>query len=355
MPLLARSQASIYVLPDQLGLLAAPQSRWRAFAGGFVFQLIVCTIVANIAFYEFAHVSPEEKYSLTELYAPAIPVESVAPKVRLDVSPPPSPLPATPEIVHKLSVPIPREATPEVAPAQRMALPQAAPDLALAKASRMPALKPDLRMNQFPGSSATPTLKLPASKVQTGGFGDPNGVPANPNAHGAVAIAQVGQFELPGGPGWGNGTGGSRGVRGTVVSAGFGNGIAGPGNGSGNTMPGGGVREGGFADAATVTTSAPLKPAAEKLPPLVPAQILSKPNPAYTAEARQKKIEGEVVLDVTLGADGRIRVLRVVSGLGYGLDEAAVDAAQRIQFKPATRNGQPIDSTARIRVKFLLA
>jgi hypothetical protein len=48
-------------------------------------------------------------------------------------------------------------------------------------------------------------------------------------------------------------------------------------------------------------------------------------------------------------------VLRVVRGLGHGLDDNAVKAAQQIQFKPATRNGQPADSTVFLHIVFQLA
>ena len=82
------------------------------------------------------------------------------------------------------------------------------------------------------GSSAVPTLpKVPASKVQTGGFGDPNGVPVNDHGSNHPNIAAAGSFDLPQGAGYGNGTGGASGVRGTVASAGFGNGTAVQGGG----------------------------------------------------------------------------------------------------------------------------
>ncbi|HKQ62563.1 MAG TPA: energy transducer TonB, partial [Candidatus Polarisedimenticolaceae bacterium] len=86
-----------------------------------------------------------------------------------------------------------------------------------------------------------------------------------------------------------------------------------------------------------------------------PVEIVSKPKPAYTSEARELRIEGEVLLEVTFAASGVLRVLRVLEGLGHGLDKNAVDAAEQIQFKPARRNGQPVDHTATLRVVFRLA
>ena len=208
------------------------------------------------------------------------------------------------------------------------------------------------------GSSATPTMAAAPQNVQTGGFGDPNGVPAKESSNGKPAtIAQLGSFDLPAGPGYGNGTGGAKGAKGVVASSGFGNGVAtGDGSGRVNTSRGNGVvRQAGFGD----TDPAPVQPqhakAAEAAPKVVPAEIISKPTPAYTEDARQARVEGEVLLEVVLEASGRIRVIRVVRGLGHGLDESAIHAAEKINFKPAMRDGQPADSTAVLHIIFQLA
>ena len=84
-------------------------------------------------------------------------------------------------------------------------------------------------------------------------------------------------------------------------------------------------------------------------------QITFKPNPNYTEEAKNLKLEGEVLLEVMFGADGQLHVNRVVRGLGHGLDEAAVVAANKMRFKAALRNGVPVDSTAVVHVVFQLA
>jgi TonB family protein len=84
-------------------------------------------------------------------------------------------------------------------------------------------------------------------------------------------------------------------------------------------------------------------------------EIVSKPKPIYTEEARGLKLEGDVVLDVTFEASGRVNVLGVAQGLGHGLDEAAVEAAKKIRFNPARRDGSPVDHTAKLRVVFRLA
>jgi len=86
-----------------------------------------------------------------------------------------------------------------------------------------------------------------------------------------------------------------------------------------------------------------------------PVEITFKPNPVYTEEARNLKLEGEVLLEMSFGANGALQVNRVVKGLGHGLDEAAIAAANQMRFKPAQRDGQPVDSTAVVHVLFQLA
>jgi TonB family protein len=208
-----------------------------------------------------------------------------------------------------------------------------------------------VRTNLFStGSSAPQTVALPPQKVQTGGFGDPNGIPAKPSQGKAVNIAQAGGFDMPTGPGNGNGTGGANGVRGVVASTGFGGGVA-----TVDARPRGQVRQAGFGDADVPAPPTVQSRPAEVAAKITPAEILSKPTPIYTEEARAKKIEGEVLLEVVLESTGKIRVLKVVRGLGHGLDDAAVRAAEQIRFKPALRDGQPSDSTAVLHIIFQIA
>jgi TonB family protein len=203
------------------------------------------------------------------------------------------------------------------------------------------------------GSSAVPTTTLAASQVQTGGFGDPNGVPAKESQGKAVNIAALGSFDLPSGPGHGNGTGGAKGVPGVVASSGFGNGTA-----IADSRPRGSattVQTTSFASADVAAPPTVRSRPAETTAKAVPAEILSKPNPIYTPEARSLRIEGEVLLEVVLQASGSLHVVRVVRGLGHGLDDNAVRAAEQIHFKPAMRDGQPTDSTVVLHVIFQLA
>jgi TonB family protein len=204
-----------------------------------------------------------------------------------------------------------------------------------------------------PGSSAAPTIKRPLREVQTGGFGADNGIPNNPDDNHS-GVAQLGAFDLPSGPGQGNGTGGAHGVQGVVASAGFGNAVGSGAGGSQNGSSAGSVGRSGFGD-VVATTKSHKAHAANPEAAFTPAVILSKPDPVYPAEARQLHLEGEVVLSVVFQASGKVDVQGVVQGLGHGMDEAAIGAAEQIRFKPAERNGRPVDSKALVHIIFQLA
>jgi TonB family protein len=205
----------------------------------------------------------------------------------------------------------------------------------------------------FGGSSQKPTVVAPVEKVQTGGFGDPNGLKGEGKQGAKLTAAKLGSFDLPEGPGTGNGTGGAKGIKGTIASAGFGNGIAQPGHGDGRAN-GQGVQSAGFAtQQVAANTGRHTQDDGGGAPSQV--EIVFKPKPIYTEEARKLQLEGEVLLEVSFGANGELRVNRVVRGLGHGLDEAAVSAANKIKFKPAQRNGSAVDSTAIVHVTFQLA
>jgi TonB family protein len=205
------------------------------------------------------------------------------------------------------------------------------------------------------GSAAPATLDKPIeiAKVQTGGFGDVRGLPGESNPNRRATIARLGSPALPSGPGYGNGSGGATGVRGTVASSGFGNGVA-IAPSAGNAARGQ-VRAGGFAAAEVNSEAARPKANVEAAPAIQAVVILEKPNPVYTAEARRLGLEGEVLIQVVFPASGPVRVIRVTKGLGHGLDEAAVRAAQQIRFKPALQQGGAVDYPATVHIIFQLA
>lgn len=81
-------------------------------------------------------------------------------------------------------------------------------------------------------------------------------------------------------------------------------------------------------------------------------KILFKVKAQYTDEARKNEILGSVVLNVVFKADGTLGRIRLLSGLGYGLDEEALRAVRQIKFLPATRNGQPVDMPGNVTFDF---
>ena len=206
----------------------------------------------------------------------------------------------------------------------------------------------EVKMAMDSGSAATPTIKADPKNVQTGGFGDPNGLPGKGDPNKTTNVNRAGLPALPGGPGYGNGTGGDKGARGVVASSGFGNGTA--------VQDGGGqkkaVSTSGFAN-QTVADNTPKQKAVDS--GTTPVELLEKPKPVYTEEGRSLKLEGDVALDVVFQANGTVSVTKVVSGPGHGLDESAVRAAQQIKFKPAKRDNENVDFPARIRIQFRLA
>jgi len=276
------------------------------------------------------------------------PVVTPPPPKPVVVQPPELKKPEPPKIAEVKPPDVVDRSKPEPVVRRTPHLDSAPPSVAAPKA-------PEVKTGTFStGSSATPTTNLPPQKVQTGGFGDPNGIKGEGKPGKAANIAQLGSFDLPVGEGAGNGTGGSRGAKGTVQSSGFGNGVAPVGNG-GSGGSGRAVHQGGFGDVdGTAKAEAPKKHL-DTGPPQVPVEILFKPKPDYTEEARKMKIEGEVLVRVNFTAGGEVRVLDVVRGLGHGLDENALHAAQQIKFKPAQREGQPVDSTATVHIVFQLA
>lgn len=79
---------------------------------------------------------------------------------------------------------------------------------------------------------------------------------------------------------------------------------------------------------------------------------LARPTPAYTVQARAAGVSGKVRVEITVDAAGHVVSVRVLQGLGYGLDEAAMAAARAMTFEPALRCGKPSSSTFRVGFNF---
>jgi TonB family protein len=129
----------------------------------------------------------------------------------------------------------------------------------------------------------------------------------------------------------GSGSGGGVGKgAGTGIGEGEGTGV-GPGSGGGT---GGGVYRPGSG--------------------IEPPKLLKEVKPDYTEEARLKHLEGEVVLEIVIRRDGSVGDLRIIRGLGGGLNDRAVQAVRQWRFSPAKRLASPVDVIVEVSVEFKL-
>jgi TonB family protein len=352
-------------IPARLALLPEPKPRWDRIGISAAGQLAVFGFLLILPL-----LFPQQMQTALHLRV----TELMQPVTEIPVAPPPTP-PPPPKIKPKVAPPEPKPVVPEpvklnpkqthvflaakVEPPKIKTLdakpvelnPVFEPVKIDTPTSQPKKPKDEVKVGMMSSGSAAPaTVVAPVNKVQTGGFGDPNGVAGKGDPNKATNVNRLGSPALPGGPGYGNGTGGDKGIRGTVASTGFGNGTANPPPSAKRTT----LQSTGFAD-QTVATEAPKKKASSGEGATTPVDILEKPRPEYTAEGRTLKIEGDVVLDMVFLANGSIQVIKVVNGLGHGLDEAATRAAQQIKFKPARRDGQTVDFPARVRIEFRLA
>jgi TonB family protein len=88
---------------------------------------------------------------------------------------------------------------------------------------------------------------------------------------------------------------------------------------------------------------------------VTPPRIIRHTLPGYTREAHQRNIEGTVVAEAEFDIDGCFKVLRIVKGLGYGLDDAAMTALLDWRFAPAMRDGEAVSVIAEIEIPFRLS
>ena len=133
-----------------------------------------------------------------------------------------------------------------------------------------------------------------------------------------------------------------------VPSQGPGNG-GGSGSGQGTGMGEGrgtgiGAGEGGG------TGGGPYRPGSGVTPP----SLLHEVKPQYTEEARRRGIDGDVVLEIVVRADGSVGDVNVLQRLGAGLDQRAVEAVRQWRFTPSRRFGKPVDVLVEVAVEFKL-
>jgi len=351
----------------RLEVLPEGQSRSKALLTSSVFQSIVTLFVLSLPLFFPDQLKPSNLYQVvplaplrTEFILPT--PEPPKPPVRTaEVRPAPRPVEqpvAQPQLTRRTVFALsPMVARVRPLETRRTELPQVNQTFAEVKlennsepARPREPVKTGM-MNTGSAAPATITKPTEIAKVQTGGFGDVRGLPGESNPNRPATIARLGSPVLPSGPGYGNGSGGASGARGTVASSGFGNGVAIAPSGPPSR---GEVRGGGFST-AEVGVGTPRAREVEAVAAVQPVVILEKPNPLYSEEARRLGLEGEVLIQVVFPASGPVRVIRVTKGLGHGLDEAAIRAAQQIRFKPALQQGRAVDFPATVHIVFQIA
>jgi TonB family protein len=341
------------------GLLPEPEGRAKSFITSTIINTVLL-LLAIFAGMTAKRVIEAHKYEQTELIVPNTPPPAA--KIKLPEPPKIEEPPKQPDVVLE---------TPKI----RFPKPEPKPDLKPiqmeAKAPAMPtvkAAKPAVVLAPQPKAALTAAMPAQDSHVKPSTapvhLGQTFGVIPNPNATRPATIAAIGNpyggmngpaiapHGVVGSTGIGNGlkAGSNAGVVGRVASAGI------PGA-TGSSAPTGTYSGSKVASvgipAMTVAAVAPR--ATEAAPVITTLEVLSKPPVQYTAEAKQLKVQGDVVLRVTFTANGQVLVQSVVHSLGHGLDEEARRVAQLIRFRPATRNGQPVDMTTYITITFQLA
>ena len=339
---------------SNFGLLPEPERS----PASFFTSMVVNGLIVLIAIYLGSQVKTivAHRYEETVLIIPRTPPPP--PKVKLPEPPkitPPEPL----KIQVKLEQPkivMPKvEPKPEPKPIQ-MEAKVAMPVIKAAKPSVVLAPQPKAAMTAAMPAQDN-TVKASTAPVH---LGQTFGVTPNPNATRPATVAAIGNpygglqgpsvapHGVVGSTGIGNGlkAGSNTGVVGKVASAGI------PG-GTGNAATGPVGKVGMAAAPTVVATAAPVLMATA--PAMTTIEVISKPPVQYTSEARQLRIQGDVVLRVTFTAAGQVVINGVLRGLGHGLDEEARRVAQQIRFHPATKGGQAVDATTTITITFQLA
>lgn len=337
------------------GLLPEPQKSPASLVTSAIVNLTILAIVFYVGM-TAKRALEVHKYEQTELIFPTAP----PPPIKLKMPPPPKiNMPRPPEVkleAPKINLPRP-EPKPEVKPLQ-MEAKTAIPVVNQAKPAIVLAPQPKAAL------AAAAPAQVAQAHVETKAvhLGETFGAAPNPNATRPATVAAIGNpyggmngaatapHGVVGSTGIGNGihSGSNAGIVGHVASAGI------PGaTGNSNSAYGNGhVASAGIPKLQQVSA---VMPAASGVPHATNLEVLSKPAVQYTAEARQLKVQGDVVLRVTFTANGQVLVKGVVHGLGHGLDEEAARVAERIRFRPATRDGQAVDLTTNITITFQLA
>jgi len=87
---------------------------------------------------------------------------------------------------------------------------------------------------------------------------------------------------------------------------------------------------------------------------VLPPKKINAPQPRYTEEARKARIQGTVILQAIVDADGKISNVKIIKGLPLGLDQSAIDTVKEWLYEPATREGLPVAVYMNLMINFSL-
>ena len=332
-----------------------PENRisWRAMATSTFTQLSIVLALFLLQIIIPQSLITKVEYDVIPLAGPMIEIPKPQPvKPKVQPQPIPTPLPQ-PTHIAKLFAPRPLPAPkPKPLEVRTADVP---------KVEQVPAV-PNLQVpDSEPVRPREVKMGVLGDSPAGGGFGDPHGLTGYTDPSKRVNVARVGSFDSNAGPGNGSGAGRGTGMGGNG-GQGNGNAVASSGFGNSTQFASGksaeapkAVQSSGFQTAAVAPAPVKATKPSDAAPPTESIVILSKPNPMYTDEARRLGIEGEVLVDVVFLASGQIKVEGISKGLGHGLDEAAIRAAQQIRFKPALQEGHAVDFPATVHIVFQIA
>jgi TonB family protein len=340
------------------GLLPEPEASPASFISSMLINGLILVVMIYIGA-TARRVIEEHKYEDTVLIVPTTPPPPA--KVKLPEPPKIKP-PEPPKLEIKLDAPKINVPKPEPKPDLKPIQMEAKVALPVVKAA-----KPSIILAPQPKAALTAAMPAQNNQVKPSTapvhLGQTFGVTPNPNATRPATIASIGNpYGGMNGPAVApHGIVGSTGIGNSTTRVGSNSGVVGKVASAGIPGATGTATNGSYANARVASAEIPKAQAAAPVqqaatePTATGLEIVSKPPVQYTSEARQLKVEGNVILRVTFTSNGRVVVQSIVHGLGHGLDEEARRVAEQIRFHPATRNGQPVDLTTNITITFQLA
>ncbi len=340
-----------------LGLLPEPEFSWGSFGTSAVLNAIFVAVILILSAAS-AKIIQQQQHEQVVLLAP-VPVPPPPPRPEIKLKPPPPVITRTvpPKIDLPKNIPLPKPA-PVVVKLNQPPMPKLPP--APPKRVTPPPAPKAVSIN-----AAAASVPNHAAVSRPVSLGDPNALKADPTSKArptqVVALGVAGMPPTNSGEGKagathvslgsGSPTSGAMNGRsaGSVTKIGLNNGVPG---GTGNTKSTG----------KTAVVSLGVNNVAPQPQATQPAHgaisnvtVTYKPPSVYTEDAKKLRIEGSVDIEVVFLASGKVQVIRVLHGLGHGLDESAVRSAEGIRFKPAMQDGHPVDQHTVVHIIFQLS